>query len=553
MTLSTPPATQENGLVDQLRNNSSEVISWIDQAPLKLVGVTLVDLGGSGDAKKLATRLETVFKNSEANWDSWWKKVRPALKDSDYFSFGKSNLIRLASPAEDIPVEPLKTSSTWNQWYKATHWPLSGKGMLPKGAPQHKIISDLAGSTEHIIERLLPRSLDTIEEFLNLPGKTVQSAQNLLELLWAGLSRYQVFREPELNYAIYLRGYRAQHQLLQFLQQDGRDGAMVQAAQKAIGNPARRKVLAAGLWHSGQDNRAQTRRQLELLAKRLAKPELITLWDEIGLAAFTPRSFEDRTEDLDWIWSLLDETARSNARRRLILRAALGEAATDDLSHFALESRHGGKLANRANRLAVVSTAALLLSGGQDGLIDQAAEDFGATLENSAAPSNNPLISALLEVANKLIEQKNQELIDERKSHEEQLEGVRSEWHKQVQGLRELIAANREESRFAIRRDMLEVMAETLKTLQLKQSSPPENLLRDVKAGLEIALQAGGVEWYGKPGELVEYDPRLHDGRDVTLKGAPVAVTSRGALVPGKATGDFVLFKAQVSPQPEVK
>ena len=104
---------------------------------------------------------------------------------------------------------------------------------------------------------------------------------------------------------------------------------------------------------------------------------------------------------------------------------------------------------------------------------------------------------------------------------------------KRIDGIRAQIAEKREESRLDIRRGMLEVIAETLKSLQAEKDTPPEALLRDVKAGLEIAIQAGGAKWYGKPGEIVEFDPRLHDGEHLLSKGQSVKVKTRGALRSG--------------------
>ena len=139
-------------------------------------------------------------------------------------------------------------------------------------------------------------------------------------------------------------------------------------------------------------------------------------------------------------------------------------------------------------------------------------------------------------------------LEEKRLEYEAQLEKERN----LVDGLRSRIAKSREESRLDIRRGMLEVIAESLKGLQRNQEKSSEALLRDAVAGLEIAIQAGGAEWFGKPGELAEFDPRLYDGVAGAERGESVKVKSRGAMVPGNLTDDFILIKARVSRPTEV-
>ena len=83
-----------------------EVSSWVMNGPLRLVGATLVDLGGSGKSGPLKNRLKAIV-SPEVGWDGWWDNVRPAVKDSRHFEVAKSNIVKLLSPVEYIPIEPL--------------------------------------------------------------------------------------------------------------------------------------------------------------------------------------------------------------------------------------------------------------------------------------------------------------------------------------------------------------------------------------------------------------------------------------------------------------
>ncbi|MDE2843710.1 MAG: hypothetical protein OXN21_10030, partial [Chloroflexota bacterium] len=133
--------------------------------------------------------------------------------------------------------------------------------------------------------------------------------------------------------------------------------------------------------------------------------------------------------------------------------------------------------------------------------------------------------------------------------YEELLEGERS----LVEGLRNQIGQRREESRLDIRRGMLETIADILRNVQGHGQESHNKLLSEVRVGLEIALLAGGARWYGQPGEIVEFDPRRHEGIDGVAKGSPVQVQSKGAIIPGDLTPDFVLMKAHVAEITEVK
>lgn len=83
-----------------------EVSSWVMNGPLRLVGATLFDLGGSGKSGKMKSRLKAIV-SPEVGWDSWWKDALPAVKDSSHFEVAKSNVVKLLSPVEYIPIEPL--------------------------------------------------------------------------------------------------------------------------------------------------------------------------------------------------------------------------------------------------------------------------------------------------------------------------------------------------------------------------------------------------------------------------------------------------------------
>ena len=107
-------ARPAGGLSAHLYENPDDVLSWVVDGQLRLVGATLLDLGGAGKTKDLQSRLEKpVLSLVGAKWATWWNKVQPSLKESEYFEFQKPYTYRLQDGVyvEQIPVEPLTATA----------------------------------------------------------------------------------------------------------------------------------------------------------------------------------------------------------------------------------------------------------------------------------------------------------------------------------------------------------------------------------------------------------------------------------------------------------
>ena len=132
-------------------------------------------------------------------------------------------------------------------------------------------------------------------------------------------------------------------------------------------------------------------------------------------------------------------------------------------------------------------------------------------------------------------------------SHQAELEQERQEQERLRRQVRERnaeLAANREESRLELRQDMLLVMAELLQAVPGWNSL--DDAVRDVEAGMALALGAGGAELLESPGQQVEYDVLLHNAEGKVNTGDRVRVVAPGVIYRGGMHGDRVLLKAQV-------
>ena len=99
-------------------------------------------------------------------------------------------------------------------------------------------------------------------------------------------------------------------------------------------------------------------------------------------------------------------------------------------------------------------------------------------------------------------------------------------------------------SRLELRQDMLLIVGELLQTVSRKQDSGAS--AGDVEAGLALALRAGGAEPLGTVGEIVDFDPELHQPEGNAPGRGPVRVVAPGVVYRGSTLGDQVLLKAQV-------
>ena len=555
----------EDGLQASLDSHREEVLSWVDQGPLRLVAAALADMQGSGKAGDLQYKLENqVLGSAGVKWNNWWKKVQPSLKESAHFRIAKPNTYALAPGvrAENIPVEPLVVKArpkersgarpTWNQWFKSKRWPLPDKESAPGAKPPDKIIADIGSCDSETIERLAPRTVACAEEFLTRPRITAPAAQKLLELLLASSSRYDELRGTEADTETAPRRSETLFRLLHTLQRDGSQSLLVESVKLAIGTPGWLKVLASGIWDAYPNNSAATRSLLEYLAGQLKGQERKALWHGIALAPFSSERFAGRTADLDRILSLLNLAERNEAVKSLILRASLAEVPESEVACFVATSRYALNYADGLDKLNLTVITALLLSEVRPNFLADLEENYRSALNTPQPEGENSVLSALLKAARERISEVRNEGMEELERERMLRHSQVTDLENRIQGLRTQIAENREESRLDIRRDMLEAVIATLQGLQRKETSP-EDLLQDVEGNLKLAVQAGGAQFFGKAGDVVEYDPRLHQGAEGTLKGALVTVNSPGALVPGKLTGDFVLLKARVNSHAEVK
>ncbi len=98
-----------NGLEALLLADAESARQWSQEAPLKLVAAALADFGRAAKPSELQTKLmrEGLL---QGKWETWWRRVQPALKQSPYFRVRLDGTYQLNAPVDQIPESPLPSA-----------------------------------------------------------------------------------------------------------------------------------------------------------------------------------------------------------------------------------------------------------------------------------------------------------------------------------------------------------------------------------------------------------------------------------------------------------
>ena len=97
------------GLEALLLKQPEKVARWSKEAPLKLVGAALADLGGAAKPSSIRAKLDGRHL-LPVKWESWWKRAQPVVKESPYFHVLPDGSYRLVSALDEIPETPFPPS-----------------------------------------------------------------------------------------------------------------------------------------------------------------------------------------------------------------------------------------------------------------------------------------------------------------------------------------------------------------------------------------------------------------------------------------------------------
>ena len=523
--------------------------SWADEAPLKLVALALSVGGGEGKMADIRAKLDGRVLEA-GKWDGWWRKAPAQMRRlPEHFSItkvGKDSEYKLLTSVDAVPKASAVKSATgndrksataadWRAWLQAgTHSPAPGR------FPTKAVLDALAAWPAETAEGALLRVILSAEEALASQSITAQAAEGWLRAVAQASSRW---REVDGNDP---RGYTA-----------ARVGEVIARLARAAGDRAPREVLLqagaidgvtdawrrgflAGMWESFEGDEA---REMYLdSAAVLGRQARGYLAREIALAAFSPEFTERRHSHLDRLLDALPEEQRVQLLQEIISSASTDQAS--GLLNYIAKSRH----TSGDDQFFLRLMACLVLgSSGEFGY--EISAELVNVLDRPEKYGRN--VYPLLDSVRTKMHESHVIMVDEvlplvpdlkRQLEREQL--IQERLRQQVRERNAELAANREESRLEVRRDMLLVVGEVLQSVSRSRDSGA--LAGDVEAGLTLALRAGGAERLETPGEIVAFDPELHDTEgNVPARGA-VRVIAPGVVYRGGTHGESVLLKAQV-------
>ncbi len=535
------------------------VESWASEAPLKLVAWALDSMGRTAKSTEIRQKLEGgLFRG--LNWKTWWGRVLPAVKQSRRFNVKTNNYITLLSNVDAIPAEPwdslpvpVKKAKTKTvsvaDWKK---WLLSDvPGPPPGPRPTKPVCNALAKLSKRDIQPAMHRTMWGAGEFLASGSPTAQAAAGWAEAVSRGFIRSRELSEPDAVLSLSPQVGALLPKLVKVAKFSEESVTMLLAAGELPGEPDPWwREFTAGMWQAFQDTGAA--RELVDKVPDESGSGRAALARELATAALHAGNPLQYHAELDRVLDNLWPRDRLHIFNDLIVRSANRAASRQAVLDYVAASRHAAGLQNPAERLNLLVMASLLLSDGHGRVVDEAAQQIGVAVAKHGDNGIGLVWPALLSGARQHIAdlraQHAQELENQRLTYEADLEEMRREaegLRERVAGLRSLIAEKREESRMDIRQDMLMVTAETLQSLRLNRDSP-DSILRNVEVKLALALRAGGSEEFGMIGDIVPYNPKLHQADRLTSNDSNVRIRTPGALVRGKLTGDRVLIKARV-------
>ncbi len=524
--------------------------SWADEAPLKLVALALSVGGGEGKMADIRAKLDGRVLEA-GKWENWWKKQQQQMRklpacfkivktgrDIEYNLLIWYDSVPAATELKAVGAARKEgaTPADWKVWLEATtHGPPPGR------FPTRQFASSLARWHAEAIEPALLRLIVSAEEALASDSASPQAAEGWLRAVAQAALRWREVGGSDPRGYTAARVGEALARLARIAGDRTPYDLLLQAGAMDGEADAWRRGFLAGMWESfeGEEARDMYLGSASLLGRQ-ARGDLAR---QITLAAFGPEIPERRYGELDRLLDALPESDRGPLLEEVMARAVSAQRA--EVRDYLADSRHF----SGAGQLGIRLKGVLTVSNPHDEFTARTSRELADAL---ASPERlPPEIKALFGEAAKGIDKAKSSFREEvqNRSAEAQskIEVGRQEQERLRQQVRERnaeLAANREESRLEVRRDMLLVVGEVLQSVSRSRDSGA--LAGDVEAGLTLALRAGGAEPLETPGEIVAFDPELHDTEgNVPARGA-VRVIAPGVVYRGGTHGESVLLKAQV-------
>lgn len=538
------------GLEASLSRDRLATLRWVDEAPLRLVASVLIESARRtariSDIKKVLT--QEVIESQD--WSKWWNVVRFGLSESRHFSYAPREPIRLrtSNPAEvdSTSLDDLRTaarrtraasgkareSSTpapgisglggWILWVQADE-----EEPMPRSVPPADFVTvlrSLPGSITPIaISRLMRGMNQRLLESKQRPAE--KSVEIWQESLVTALTRWCELADPPSIPIEDIVDLTAR--ALEALGQDEFKDVVEWIAAYASKNGETVETVSGALLSTSREAQEGTERLLAMMDVLLDAHVKIELWQRLLSLGLTQ---PNKPPIGRWLRVL-------GRNERPEVFSALFAQVRDESSIMEIGSLLGAewRMSDAKQRHRLFDAVALGWVLHRRSLPDARSAMLEAI---AAAGDEDGSAGSLLSVWSDMV----------RSASEDEVRRVREDSNRCVgdleQRLREAGAeldrvgrrarflegenrTKRSNAELEISRDAITVLGIALQGLA-GSSDPKSREVADLEGSIKLALSTLGAKLVGEIGEVVPFDPVLHEANAPLATGTPVMITAPG-------------------------
>ena len=560
------------GLKANLAANREETLRWVDDAPLRLVAAALLD---ANRQRKAQTQYVREALTAEVippdDWDAWWKRVQPALKEFPrQFEYTPSNrtITLRVKPSDieqislgDLPMPAKQPKASKPRVDAATkqahwlHWILSRKesDVVFSETPPTALIPFLMGLQKEQVPSAIDNLTEAIERrFLEASRRPAAGTRrNLLAPLGATLERWVELGEtaPRMSLTALHRIIWIAAVNVDLSGNDQYDSIFRWLTEYASVDGGSAGLVARGMLRCDQDSATDVVGLLTEMSKSLGQETKLTIWRQLVMLSGL-RADQQWSEAQKWL-DLLDGSDRAAVMSSMVVAArnenmiqGVEDALNLEWSRAGIEERWVLFDAFALGWIlhAELRPRAIEIMG--QGLLDS--ESNGAALQDSRLSELARVVeNASGEEVDRVRQDKDRELeemkreLDDAKAKLDHANGL-------IGFLQGEIQTKRQNTELDITRDAITILGIALQDLATSPS-PKSGEISDVVARITLALSTLGVKPVGEIGETVEFNPRLHELENPPDRGALVKVKAPGMQFSRRKDNPLNVVKMQVT------
>ena len=561
--------TAPEGLKASLLKDRKSTLRWVDAAPLRLVAAVLADADRRtakvGDIRTALT--PDIIKAQD--WTKWWNVVRSGLSESRYFLYTPREpirLIRTRNPEEvesvslmdlraasrkvqsrpvevresDGPTPSIPALGGWILWVQSDE-----EEPMPRSVPPADFIKFLHKLPESVMPRAVSRLSSGIE--LRLINSRQRPADNSIEM-WQEALVSALIRWSELSYSngVSIEGIIAlTARLIEELGSVEFEDVVAWIATYSSQSTSNAESVSDALLSVSYGAPNGTEVLLTRLSSRLDSFTRIALWQRLLSTGLTRAS---RPPIERWL-RILEQDDKPQIFSGL-LTTVFDENSISRISALLTTE---WRLADSEQRHRLFEAIALFWVLHWRSMPDSKAAMIEAISEADSGWENEESLlsewrSMVLFVSESEVRRVRDYSEQRAADLERQLKETEAELNRVLRQVRFLQGENRSKRSAAeleISRDAITVLGIALQDLATS-AAPKSQELADVESKITLALSTLGASPFGDIGEIVPFDPVLHEATPTPVTGTSVRIVAPGLRYTRRSGTPIHLMKAQV-------